>query len=407
MSVKLFDYQKKAITQLKSGSILRGGVGSGKSITGLAFYYISCGGQIDPKLTALKEPKDLYIITTPRKRDTLDWNGEAANFGITTNRSESLHSILLTVDSWNNIGKYKEVKDAFFIFDEQKVVGYGAWVKAFLKIAKNNKWVLLTATPGDTWSDYIPVFIANGYFDNKSKFAKEHIVFNTYTSYPKIDRYVGTKKLEKLKAQILVEMEYKKKTVSHISRMIMPFDKDLFSRVKNDYWNPYTNAPIENGSQYHYNMRKVVNSHPSRLDQVLQLYHKHRRVIVFYNFDYELDILRKLGDIDAITVAEYNGHLHEPVPETDRWIYLAQYLSAGEAWNCTDTDTVVLYSRNYSYKQTVQAMGRIDRQNTPFQVLYYYFLTSDAWIDKELERAYNEKRNFNEPIFPSRGEHAL
>jgi hypothetical protein len=390
MRIELFDYQKKAVSELKTGSILWGGVGSGKSLTALAYYYeVECRGSIEPEFKARKIAKPLYIITTPRKRDELDWDSEAAYFSM-------IKGIDFFVDSWNNIGKYKTVKDAFFIFDEQKVVGYGAWVKAFLKIAKANNWILLTATPGDTWMDYLPVFIANGFYRNKSDFTTQHVVYNTYTHYPKVDRYVNEGKLQKLKRQVVVKMDYHKKTVDHIVRIVCPYNEWKFSRIKDDRWNPFKNRPIQTASEYYYAMRQVVNSDPSRFEAVIQLLDKHRKLIVFYNFDYELDILRRLNDVLDIPVAEYNGHLHEPIPEGDSWIYIAQYLSAGEAWNCTQTNAIVLYSRNYSYKQTIQAMGRIDRQNTTFLNLYYYFLTSNSWIDQEVTKAFGKKQNFNE-----------
>ena len=392
MTIELFPYQKKAVAELKTGSILWGGVGSGKSLTALAYYYIvECGGSMEPTWTPMKSPKLLYIITTPRKRDELDWIREAAHFGLTKDT--------VVVDSWNNIGKYKEVKDAFFIFDEQKVVGYGAWVKAFLKITRTNNWILLSATPGDTWMDYLPVFIANGFYKNKSDFVRNHVVYNTYTNYPKIDRYVETGKLQKLKNQILVKMDYKKKTVDHIVELIVPYNEKKFKRIFEDRWNPFKNRPIEGAGEACYAMRQVVNSDPSRFDVVLRLWEKHQKIIVFYNFDYELDILRRLNDVLEVPVAEYNGHIHEPIPQAPSWIYLAQYLSAGEAWNCIETNAVVLYSRNYSYKQTIQAMGRIDRQNTPFLNLYYYFLTSESEIDRGIAKTYKAKKNFNEAKF--------
>jgi len=400
MKISLFEYQKKAVLELKTGSILWGGVGSGKSLTALAYYYVvECGGSMEPELTKMKTPKDLYIITTPRKRDGLDWDDEATHFALSKDREASIQNVLLTVDSWNNIGKYKEIKNAFFIFDEQKVVGYGSWVKSFLKIAKLNNWILLSATPGDTWMDYVPVFIANGYYKNKTDFTRQHVVYNTYTNYPKIDRYVGIGVLEKLKRKIIVKMDYHKKTIDNIVKLVVPFNEKKFDLIYEKRWNPFKNRPIQTASEAGYAMRQVVNSDPSRFDALLELIQKHRKVIVFYNFDYELDILRRLNDVLDIPIAEYNGHIHEPIPEGDSWVYIAQYLSAGEAWNCTETNTVVLYSRNYSYRQTIQAMGRIDRQNTPFLNLYYYFLTSESEIDKGIAKSYSEKKNFNEAKF--------
>ena len=398
--ISLFPYQLKAISELKTGSILKGGVGSGKSLTGLGYFYIKeCGGKLEPEILPPIKAKDLYIITTARKRDGLDWESEAANFGICYDESYSILGIKLIVDSWNNIAKYKDIKNAFFIFDEQKATGYGPWVKAFLKISKNNNWILLSATPGDVWMDYLPVFIANGFFKNKTEFTSKHVVYNSFTNFPKIDKYIGIGKLEQLKRKIVVNMDYKKKTIDYIFNRIHPYNKEKFDLVLKKRWNPFTNKPIESASEACYAMRKIVNSDLSRFESVIQLYEKHKKIIVFYNFDYELDLLRRLKEVIDCPISEYNGHFHEEIPEGDKWIYLAQYLSAGEAWNCIETNALILYSRNYSYRQTIQAMGRIDRQNTPFLNLYYYFLVSESPIDLGIGKSYSEKKNFNEAKF--------
>jgi len=400
MAINLFEHQKKAVAELKTGSILWGGVGSGKSLTSLVYYYtVECGGSIFKEITPMEKPKDLYVITTARKRDSLEWEGEAAFLGISKDRESSISGVKLTVDSWNNIGKYKEIANAFFIFDEQKVVGSGAWVKSFLKITKTNNWILLTATPGDSWIDYVPVFVANGFYKNRTEFIRQHVVYNTYANYPKIDRYVETGKLLKIRSKILIKMEYEKKTINHLINVVVPYNEKNFALVYEKRWNPYKDRPIKNAGEACYVMRQVVNSDPGRLKAILEILDKHPKIIVFYNFDYELEILRKLNDLLPIPVAEYNGHLHEPIPQSTCWIYIVQYVSAAEAWNCTETNAVVLYSRNYSYKITTQAMGRIDRQNTPFLNLYYYFLTSDSPIDKGIKRSYEGKKNFNEVKF--------
>ena len=400
MMISLFEYQRKAILELKTGSILWGGVGSGKSLTALGYYYtIECNGILFDKMTPMLKPKDLYIITTSKKRDSLDWEREAAFLGISKDKKVSINGVKLTVDSWHNIGKYKEVKNAFFIFDEQKVIGSGAWVRSFIKITRSNNWIILSATPGDTWVDYIPVFIANGFYKNRTDFIHQHIIYNTFANYPKIDRYINIGKLEKLKRKILVKMDYKKKTIDNIETIFFPYDEEKVEMIYEKRWNPFKNLPIQGASEACYAMRKVVNSDSSRFNKILELLKKHKKLIIFYNFDYELDILRSLEEVVDIPVSEYNGHLHESLPQGKTWIYLAQYLSAGEAWNCTETNAIILYSRNYSYKQTVQAMGRIDRQNTPFLNLYYYFFSSKSRIDKGITESYSKKKNFNENKF--------
>lgn len=385
--VTLFEHQKIAVDQLKTGSILCGGVGSGKTLTSISYYK--------------KEefPKDLYVITTAAKRDTLDWEHECANFAISRDRTASLDGVQLTVDSWNNIKKYIEVKDAFFIFDEQRVVGSGAWVKSFYKITKQNNWILLSATPGDTWVDYIPVFVANGFYKNRTEFMRRHVVFNTHVPFPKIDHYIEEGRLLRLRNQILVTMDYTKPTVQKVNTIFADYDKEKFDLVFRKRWNPFTNMPIKAVSEFFFTMRRVVNSDPSRLHIISDLLFKHKKIIVFYNFNYELDILRSLNGDRNYSVAEYNGHKHEDIPKTPSWVYLVQYTSGSEGWNCIETNTVVFYSLHYSYRMMTQAAGRIDRLNTPFAILYYFYIRSASKIDDGIMKALKNKETFNEQNF--------
>lgn len=399
MPIKFFEHQKEAIELLKNGSILCGGVGSGKSRTALAYFYFKiCGGKLDSNenLTDIEKPKSLYIITTAKKRDSLDWEREAAFFMISKDPSSSIGNIPLIVDSWNNVNKYKEVKEAFFIFDEQRVIGSGSWVKSFLKIVKANMWILLSATPADTWMDYIPVFLANAFYKNRSDFIRKHVVYNTFTKYPKVDHYVEEAELKRLKDSILVIMDYSKHTIPIYKDLVVPFDREKLKLVEFNRWNPYTNKPIKDVGEYCYIMRKVVNSSPHRLLFIKDLIIKHKKIIVFYNFDYELEILRELKKDPYIYYAEYNGHKHELIPKGESWVYIVQYTSGAEGWNCIETNVVVFYSQNYSYRVTTQAAGRIDRLNTPYKELYYYYLKTNSLIDHSIEKALRTKKNFNE-----------
>ncbi len=405
MSIKLFDYQVKAVQQMKNGCILCGGVGSGKSLTALSYYYLQNGGELSSLIGGNyipmdDPPKDLYIITTARKRDTLEWEGELSPFLLSTHPEINLyynHKVI--VDSWNNIGKYVEVTDAFFIFDEQRVIGSGAWVKSFLKITKTNDWILLSATPGDTWQDYIPVFIANGFYKNRTEFTREHIVYSHFTKFPKIDRYIGTGKLLKLRRSILIDMDFKRETIPHHEDVYVSYNIETYKDVSRTRWNPYKNEPIQNAGELCYVWRKIVNSDESRQVAVLEIFENHPKVIIFYNFDYELEILKNLGFGSGVKIAEWNGHKHEPIPNSKSWVYLVQYSAGCEGWNCITTDTIIFYSQNYSYKVMVQAAGRIDRLNTPYTDLYYYHLKSRSGIDLGISRSLKEKKNFNETKF--------
>lgn len=402
--VSLYPYQLDAVRRMKNGCILCGGVGSGKSRTALAFYYICNGGEINTEeyVPMSDLPKDLYIITTARKRDTKEWEQELAPFLMSTDETVDIYRHKVVVDSWNNIKKYAEVKDAFFIFDEQRVVGSGTWVKAFLKIAKNNRWILLSATPGDTWMDYIPVFIANGFFKNRTEFLREHVVYSRFSKFPKVDRYLGTGRLVRLRNDILIDMDFKRETVSHHEDVYVPYDVGLYKSISRDRWDIWNDMPLQNASDYCYALRRAVNSDESRAEQVLKIFKDHPRIIIFYNFNYELEILRNLDYGEDVEIAQWNGHKHQEIPQGGTWVYLVQYTAGAEGWNCITTDTIIFYSQNYSYKVMVQASGRIDRLNTPYKELYYYHIKSRSGIDIAISRALKSKKKFNETGFFTR-----
>lgn len=390
--VELLPHQERALSLLRNGRILYGGTGSGKSITALA-YYIK------------KEwPKDVYIITTAKKRDSLEWLGDAAKYGISTDMDRSVGGVI-TIDSWNSLPRYKEVEGAFFIFDEQRLVGHGAWVKSFLKIVRRNNWIVLSATPGDTWLDYAPVFIANGWYKNITDFKRQHVIYAPYVKFPKILRYVGEGKLIRQRNEVLVEMPYASHTTRYVNYLDVGWDREKVARVQKNRWHEEHERPLKDSAELWRYVRQIVNSDESRTEEILRLMKVHPRLIIFYNFDYELEILREIpntleywqnpGEFRRI-FAEWNGKRHDPLPDSDFWVYFVQYQAGAEGWNCTQTDAMVFYSLTYSYKNWLQCQGRIDRLDTKYSKLYYYVLRSDAAIDVLLMHSMSQKKDFNE-----------
>ena len=422
-SVNLYPYQLAAVKKMRNGCILNGGVGSGKSITALAYYYIQQGGIINTdRYVNMVNPKDLYIITTARKRDTFEWDEELLPFLLSTDPKINGYGNKVVIDSWNNIGKYVDVKNAFFIFDEQRVVGSGAWVKSFLKIAKQriieeetidkfgrpilvqkryypNDWVLLSATPGDTWIDYIPVFVANGFYKNRTEFIRNHVIYKRFSKFPQVDRYFDTGRLVRLRNRILVNMDFQRKTVAHHEDLYTNYDIFSYKKLLKTRQDLETGEPFKNAAEFCQGLRKLVNTSDSRQLAVLEIFEKHPRVIIFYNYDYELELLKGLVYGVNVEIAEWNGHKHQPIPESDSWVYLVQYNAGAEGWNCIKTDTIIFYSQNYSYKIMAQASGRIDRLNTPYTDLYYYHLKSHSSIDLAISKALKNKKKFNESAF--------
>lgn len=393
--------QREAVEKLRTGSILCGKVGSGKSRTALAYYFEKeCGGLFEPFTSNFKHPKNLYIITTAKKRDEHEWESEIEDFEYS---KDQLKDITIKIDSWNNIKKYADVTDSFFIFDEQRLVGTGAWVKTFYKITcsgpyrkqvKNNNWILLSATPGDKWDDYIPVFVANKFYTCRSDFLREHAVYSPFTNYAKIDKFIDEVKLLRLKESILVDLPTieRERDIHYIK---VDYDRDHYKRVTRDRWDIFKNEPIQNAAIYCYVLRKVVNFNSNRLSAVMDVFKTQPKLIIFYNFDYELEMLKRLAIVNNITFSEWNGHRHQSIPNTDSWMYFVQYTAGCEGWNCIQTDTIVFFSLNYSYRITEQASGRIDRRNTSFDTLHYYYIMTDSWIDRAIKKALDSKKMFN------------
>lgn len=402
--VELDSEQLEAIGKMKNGCILRGDVGSGKSRTALAYYFRRvCGGDFplngSGEFKKMNWPRDLYIITTAKKRDSGEWFKECIPFNLFEDDDISFCNCKVIVDSWNNIKKYVKVYGAFFIFDEQRVVGYGSWTKSFLKIANQNKWILLSATPGDVWMDYCPVFIANGFYKNKTDFCNKHVIWARSSKYPKVDGYYDQGILTRYRNQVLVNMKDKRKTERHEIVVYADYDKDKYKQIWKDRWDIYDNCPIKETGKLFYLLRRVVNSDPSRIVELVKLLEANPKTIIFYNFDYELEILRETLTNLQIPFSEWNGKVHDDILDGDSWSYLVQYNAGAEGWNCITTDVMIFYSQSYSYRMTEQASGRIDRMNTGFTDLYYYKLRSHAPIDIGIKRALSNKRNFNEKSY--------
>lgn len=394
--MKLLPGQKKAVEQLHNGSILCGGTGSGKSITAIAYFVLKViDGGFSPYKPGRK-PVPLYIITTAKKRDTLEWEGELAKFGLSTHPDVGLKVV---VSSWNKISSFEDVKGCFFIFDEQRVVGNGAWVSSFLKIAQNNRWILLSATPGDVWMDYVPVFLANGFYKNRTEFYNRHVIFSRFTKYPSVQRYIDTDRLEFLRSRILVDIKLDRTVTKVHHDEIVAYDKALYDEIQDTRFDPWKKEPIKDAGGLCRLLRQVSNTGLGRYERVLQLCKERKRLIIFYSFDYELEMLRRLRNDLSCEVAECNGHRHDRIPPTEEWVYLVQYAAGAEGWNCISTDSVLFFSPTYSYRQQNQAEGRIDRLNTPYDTLHYYHMRSESSIDRVIARAQREKKDFNEKAF--------
>lgn len=374
---ELHDHQREAIAKLHTGSVLVGGVGSGKSIASLAYF-------------AEKEPtKKIIVITTAKKRDSGEWFADAMKMSL---RNE------LYVDSWNNVKNYID-EDACFIFDEQRIVGNGAWVKHFLSITSHNPWILLSATPADVWMDLVPIFIANGFYKNRTEFCNMHVKWSRFAKYPKVDGYYDTWMLEKYRDMIFVEMPYEKTAIREEHIVQVDFDPEEQRLLYGSRWNFYGECPIKDAGEMMRLLRKSANSHISRYHELIKICETTPRVIVFYNHNYELEILRCLHTELDIPMAEWNGHNHQDIPREDRWLYLVQYQAGSEGWNCIETDTIVFYSLPYSYRNLEQAKGRIDRLNTKYETLHYYIFKSRAIIDQAIWKALHRKKNFHASAF--------
>lgn len=398
----LYPHQRNALKKMFNGCILNGGTGSGKSRTGLYYYFSKNGGSIENGdfKPMRRDAQDLYIITTAKKRNDMEWEGELIPFLLSTDPKKNVYcNNKIVVDSWNNIKKYAGAINSFFIFDEDKVTGKGAWANSFLKITKSNDWIILSASPGDCWEDFETVFVANGFFRNRTEFRNEHLVYSRFTKFPKVDGYRNEGRLIRLKSKILIDMDFKRHTVQHHEDIFVKYNTTKYKDATKTRWDPYKNEPIQQAAGLCYVLRRIVNEDESRAVALLELFEKHPKMIIFYSFDYERDILLNLYYGENVEVAEYSGHAHQKIPTGDSWVYLVNYSAGCEGWNSIATDTIVFYSQNYSYKVMLQATGRIDRLNSPFTDLYYYHLKTRSGIDLAISKALRDKKKFNERKF--------
>lgn len=444
----LYPHQREALTKMFNGCILNGGTGSGKSRTGIYYFFNKNGGSIEKqKYTPMRDnPPDLLIISTAKKRNDLEWEQELVPFLLLPDPKTGLtrYGNRVIIDSWQNVKKYADVKDMQIIFDEDKVQGNGIWVKSFLKMANNNEWIILSATSGDKWEDYIPVFIANGFYRNRTEFSRDHLVYSRYAKFPKVEGYRNEWRLIILRNKLLIDMDFERHTTQIHETVWCDYNMELYRSTMRSRTDPYkqgyipcngvddgalrigvdidisevdpvmpgwefeiehcdyvrlVNEPIQQAAGLCYVLRKIVNSDESRQVALLELLEEHPKAVIFYNYDYELDILLNLVYPEGTKVAQYNGHKHDKLPEGDKWVYLTQYTAGCEAWNTVKTDTIIFYSQNYSHKTMVQAAGRIDRLNTPYNDLHYYHLKSRASIDLAISKALAQKKKFNERKF--------
>ena len=376
--IKLLKYQEEAIQKLHSGSVLYGATGSGKSLTGLA-YYMRCWSHLD-----------LYIITTSKKRNAGEWEEEIAKLGCPPPKA---------IDSWNRLKNYRMVSDAFFLFDEHKVGGHGKWAQSMITIAKKNKWILLTATPGDVWDDYASIFIANEFVKNKTTWNEDFCIFDRISKYPKIIGYQREDVLKNMRDAVLVPMEYQSEKVP--IPYVIPYKVDheeeayVLARRKS-LRHPEMRAFRNTSAMFAY-MRMNLPDKESKIQALADVLKKEPKAIIFYNFTPEKYEIENAARQVNIPFFQYNGQIKDNVPDGDTWVYAVQYTAGAEAWNCITCRTVIFYSMNYSYKVMTQAKGRIDRCNSPFDELhYYYFISPDFEIDQEILNALTRKEKFNE-----------
>lgn len=396
MIVPLYKTQYQVIPKIKNGNVIVGGTGVGKSRTSLAYYCYKNGGMLEDcginisNFLKRKEKKKLIVITIAKKRNDMDWEKEALPFGIVGE---------LIVDSWNNIKKYKDFENCFFIFDEQKTVTYGTWSKTFIKICKKNEWIMLSATPGDKWIDYMAIFIANGIYKNQTHFEYEHVVFDRMSKYKNILRYINTDVLEKHRNKIFIFMKASSERTKYKKYIEHDYDMISYNLVNEKRWNIFKEKPIKDAGELCYTSRKVVNMSKTKLYIIDKIIKEKKKVIIFYNYNYELEILEQFLNDNKIKYSQYNGIKHEKIPTGESWAYLVNYSAGAEAWNCIDTNTIIFYSLNYAYRVMKQSAGRIDRSNSPYMELHYYYLITNSKIDKAILKALKNKKKFNELSF--------
>ncbi|MBL0992197.1 MAG: DEAD/DEAH box helicase [Escherichia coli] len=420
--MKLFDYQKEAIENFESKPLNLSDVGTGKS-------YMSIGSYVKSECSKL-----LIICLAPKVNDFVEdseifnLNVTALNKGTKKNKELLSESNLVAISfesSWRltELNKWVD-KDTFIIIDESHKVSVSKskvtkFVMGLSKRAKYN--YLCTATPvsnGKLENWYPQLFISNVFRKPKKEFEQLFVIkqmrqmgsmrFMQITGYRNehlLEQMIdeASVKYKRDKGYLPEDYVYKTKKPAMYNKLkksrLYKDDNDL--RVELDNSSKLFNSLRQVSHGFLNGISKQVSKEPfERLDAILET-HNNERVVIFYNYKWEAEMLKQLLDKLKRPYGEYNGSVKDlkPFKNNDNGVVLAQYKSASTGINDFVISNVMVFnSMPLSSTEYLQAKGRTDRHGQDKTPLYYH-IVPDTPIEKKIFSVVTNGKDFtNEMI---------
>lgn len=122
------------------------------------------------------------------------------------------------------------------------------------------------------------------------------------------------------------------------------------------------------------------------------------RVVVFYNFDSELDTLKTL--VKDRPIAEVNGHTNteQIYHDNDNCVLFVQYQAGARGLNLQDGNKIIYYSLTLSSDLFEQSKKRIHRIGTKYPCFYWILQTKDS-VEESIYKSLNRQEDYNEELF--------
>lgn len=394
----LYDSQEEVIQEIEGNSkILELGTGSGKTLISLQEY-------LDHH-----SQHPLLIICPNSKFREGGWDREVAviekHYGVKIDYEVIPYSHLWTKrkvpkkPTYKTNDKLGDYKGRFIIFDEIHFVKNPTSErgKTAQLLIKNSKGFLgLSATPlSNGWEDSMNYFIMFGMAKNKTSFIREYAsgLDHYYKPYgwkgdllspmwEAISIFRDKHDMTDLPKLTLQDVYFKKST---------RYSKILKDRICEDI--VYDTVP-----KLYAGLRQYANlKHKGEyLNELLE--GTSENVVVFYNFNTELDeIMKAIPKGKKVFIANGKGY---SIPQKGKWgnvknsVSVVQYQSGGTGIEMQYAYTVVFFSPTYSYQDYEQSMGRVYRTGQEENVTAYLFKTRGT-VETAIWKSLEKKKDFN------------
>lgn len=379
-------------------------------LNGKHIVVASCGvgkGFISLEWARGTKKSNVLVITQASKVKSNDFVEEAKLLDEKWYNSQSS----FTVVSWNSLAKWlkehqsENFADYAIIADEiQRIKNYSTGMgKSFLKIASHTKcWAGFTATPGESWIQMMPYFVACGFVKHKTDFTNKFCVTQSFKGYIEIIGYNHEEVLNKWWSGITYfpdTKEMEKQLPSETHKVVHFKAPTGYAKVLKTKTRLDTDEFIDTSMAMCHYLRQLCCS-KEKVEWLKEFVESlDTSCVVFYTYIEEGEKIKEA--LKGVKIWEINGKKHD-IPTADTIgkhdVVLAQWESGSASLNLQFMNYWVSFSPCYSLTTSCQSRGRIKRigQTKP---MFYYYLKTDHTIENDIYKALKEKRDFSETVW--------